>query len=381
LTPALSSETIAAANPIELSEVEQALVALRQRASSSPVNPSRDAQPVTRACMSNLIVFCDSPEQANALPMQFAAIARRHPARIIALVGDETSGARNVETSVSATLVGAPGQRQISGEQIRISTSASGRERLPSAARSLLIGDLPTALWWNSTQPPPLAGAFFRELEDMAAIIAYDSRGWSDPRRGLIATASWAAESKHRKLVTDLAWMRLRCWRRLMAESLAPQVMPGVLRNIRQVELEHGPHALPMVLLLVGWLADCLGWTPVAGKARSSKKLALRFDSPSGDVSVSIERDDKGPPELRQAILTSRAEEDSAGEVRVEFESIGASRLAVRTQGRIASENVVATPDDPVVVLLAWQLANRTGQPQFARALAIARAMAGEFEA
>jgi hypothetical protein len=40
---------------------------------------------------------------------------------------------------------------------------------LPSTARSLLIGDLPTALWWATADAPPLHGAAQQESSDVGA--------------------------------------------------------------------------------------------------------------------------------------------------------------------------------------------------------------------
>ena len=64
-------------------------------------------------------------------------------------------------------------------------------ERLPFAVRALVIGDLPTNLWWAAPQPPPLAGPLLHDLSENAQQIMYDSIGWEDPVRGVAATASW----------------------------------------------------------------------------------------------------------------------------------------------------------------------------------------------
>ena len=62
---------------------------------------------------------------------------------------------------------------------------------LPFAVRALLIGDLPTNLWWAAPVPPPFAGPLLYELAEHAQQIVYDSMGWPDPAHGVAATAGW----------------------------------------------------------------------------------------------------------------------------------------------------------------------------------------------
>ncbi|MCP4038190.1 MAG: glucose-6-phosphate dehydrogenase assembly protein OpcA, partial [bacterium] len=374
----LDYELLEPAEPIELRQVEQELLALRHGAKCSTDEACADDQPITRACMSNLIVYCDTPEEADTLPEQFALMARHHPARIIVLVGHEPGTPPESMVRVQAGLTQLGKRRQVSSEQIRIHASSDDHNRLASAARPLLIGDLPTALWWNSNEPPARAGPLFDELQEMAGSVVYDSRGWRDPRGGLIATANWVLGNQRCSLVADLAWMRLRLWRRFFGEALAPHVLPGALQRIELLTLEHGPHALALACLFIGWLAHALGWRPVGGQATSAKHLIANFQSDHGPVRVEVERRGEGPADLRRAVVKSRAGGTNAAPLSVEFEALDRERIAIRVDDDARGENIVSAPDEPRVVTLAWQLANRTGQPEFRQALEVARDMARE---
>ena len=371
-------EALAPPRAVELQHVEEEFVRLRLAAPCNIDATSADNQPITRACMSNLIVYCDNPAEADALAPQFSLMARRHPARIILLVGEDPEQSQGIVAQVTAGMTQLGKRRHISSEQVRISASADGLGRLASAARPLLIGDLPTSLWWNSIQPPPTGGDLFLELQEMASSIIYDSRGWRDPRTGLIATSNWVLGTRERSLVTDLAWMRSRFWRRLFCESLAPHVLPGALNHIERIELEHGPHALPMVWLFIGWLAHCLSWKPQGGKVGSNKHLMMKFLSASGPVQVEISRNDGGPAEIRRANVTSRGVGPAGAKLEAEFEALDSERVAIRIDHGTQTENFISAPSDPPILMLAWQLANRTGQAEFRKALGIARAMAME---
>ena len=76
-------------------------------------------------------------------------------------------------------------------EQVTLYAAGAAVERLPFAVRALLIGDLPTNLWWTPPQPPPLAGTLLQDMSGCVQQIMYDSLGWENPVRGVAATASW----------------------------------------------------------------------------------------------------------------------------------------------------------------------------------------------
>jgi glucose-6-phosphate dehydrogenase assembly protein OpcA len=368
---------------VDLAGIEEALALLSlvdadEYADDCSDSASGPHDSITRACMSNLVVYCDDLEQAQKLPAEFATISRRHPARVILLLIDDSEASREIEARVSAQIFDDDGCRQVCSEQIDIRAPISESQRLPSAARRLLIGDLPTALWWNSLQPPPSGGTLFKELAGMADSVVYDSRGWADPRAGVMATASWVGTAESELLIADLAWLRLHFWRQLIAEALAPQVLPGALDRVARLELEHGPHALPMMSLLVGWLADSLGWTPTGGSLISGKEHSLRFRTSGNDVDVVIRRDDDGPPELRHLKLQARSAVGTGADLEAEFEAVDKSRLAVRISAGSRSEHIVSAPDEPRVAMLAAQLSNRAGQPHFRSALAMASSMVRE---
>src|SRR5262249_18616190 len=154
-------------------------------------------------------------------------------------------------------------------------------QRLPSTARSLLIGDLPTSLWWAASSPPTFGGELFDELKAMTDQVIYSSLTWSDPVRGTLATAAWAvAAGLNEPAIADLAWRRLAPWRSLIAQSLDPASRPGALETISSVEVEHGPHGLPQAWLLVGWLASRLQWQKTGGTAHCGREIDWRFHGP-----------------------------------------------------------------------------------------------------
>lgn len=373
-------ESIETPHAVELQNIERELVALRLAtpcAVVSDVDASADAQPMTRACMSNLIIYCDTPAEADALSPHLGLLAHSHPARIILLVAKDPDQSQDLVARVSAGLTRPGKRRQVSSEQIRISASSTGRGRLASAVRGLLVGDLPTALWWNSNRPPPATDDVFRDLEHMSESVLYDSRGWSKPSPALVSTANWVLGGKSQRQVTDLAWMRTKFWRHLFAETLAPRLVPGALGRIDEVAIEHGPHALPMVLLFVAWLARCLDWETTGSVTSSAEQLTLNFRSPAGAVRVSVKRQKIGPAEFRRITLRAAGDAVAMQAFEADYEVLDSGLISIVIDSGTRSENFVSVPKDPVIKLLAWQLANRTGQTEFRDVMVLAKKMAG----
>src|SRR5262249_10979987 len=131
---------------------------------------------VTRTCMSNLIIYCGSTDRAAKLAEEIGLIVQHHPARVLLLVGEAPSSDEGITAKVSAYWTKIDGRRQVCSEHVTLTASPAAARRLPSVARSLVIGDLPTSLWWDSHEPPPMGGDLFNELAAMAGQIIYESQ-------------------------------------------------------------------------------------------------------------------------------------------------------------------------------------------------------------
>src|SRR5262249_12357145 len=130
-------------------------------------------------------------------------------------------------------------------EQVTLHARGSAVERLPFAVRELVIGDLPTNIWWAVTQPPSLGGPLLHGLAEYAQQIIYDSIGWPEPARGVATTMAWLEHFEHVPrngrwhVASDLNWRRLKYWRRLLSQALDPNTAPGALESVTEVLVEH----------------------------------------------------------------------------------------------------------------------------------------------
>jgi glucose-6-phosphate dehydrogenase assembly protein OpcA len=387
------SVAIASPATVPLWEVEREL--------SRQLQARQDAAvPVVRARMSNLVIFCNQPAKADQVDWGISEVVAIHPARVLLLVEapsdargkPEVRGRKSTQTqtesesdlraTVNVWPVRIGGGRFVYSEQVTIRTGSHGIYRLPFAVRGLLIGDLPTNVWWETTMPPALAGPILTELTENAQQIVYDSLGWSDPARGMSGTASWIEQFEshdspgHWRVASDLNWRRLKTWRRLVTQSLDPVSAPGAWESMQEVIIEHGPHAVIQAWELAGWLAQKLGWQVQSGKVQQGVEMAWRFRARTGEsLVVHIRRRDHGPSAIRRVQFTCRINNQPARmELCVETEK----RLAIHVEVRgISCEpRTITLPATSPAEIVARQLSDRARDHTFRQSMITAQTMA-----
>ncbi len=337
--------------------------------------------PVQRARMANLVIYCNSPEQAFQINTRIPEIEAVHPARTILVIGE--SGREECEVTARVTVrplnvVG--GRAHALSEQVTLHAAGPAVERLPFAVRALLIGDLPTNLWWAAPQPPPLAGPLLQDLSENAQQIMYDSIGWEQPVRGVAATASWLERTERSagvgrwRVASDLNWRRLKYWRRLLTQSLDPVSAPGAAETVSEVIMEHGPHAVVQAWELGAWVSWRLGWRLQTGKAHDGVEIAWSFSTPQGPRLVRVRRLDHGPPEVRRIRLACTLEgRPAALNLAVEEEG---RRLSIQFEGVERAPRTMTVPPLSAAELIGRQLTDRERDPRFRECMAVAEGMA-----
>jgi glucose-6-phosphate dehydrogenase assembly protein OpcA len=335
--------------------------------------------PMVRAHLSNLIVFCNRIELTEKLEAEISLILPNHPARVLLLVGVPGSGKESMTATALVRSHRMADGRRISSEQITLRAQGAEMDRFPFAVRSLLIGDLPINLWWAVPEPPPMGGSLLYDLGECAQQIIYDSIGWVEPARGVVATASWLTQADRHshcerwRVVSDLNWRRLKYWRRLMAQALDPGSAPGALESVSEVLVEHGPHAVIQAWELVSWLASRLGWRVQTGRIQPGVEISWQFAGAKRPVRVRIRRLDHGPSNIRHVRVACEVEGKlGAMNFNVEQEY----RLSVSLEGVNAAPRTLTVSESGLGDLVARQLSDRERDPVFHESMPVARALA-----
>jgi hypothetical protein len=331
---------------------------------------------VMRACMSNLIIYCDTAGEAAVVSQEITKIVDVHPARVLLLVGDGQPSVGTIEALITIYYTALDEDWQVCAERIDVIAAPASAERLPSVARSQLIGDLPTTLWWVSRRPPPEVGDVFFQLAELADQIIYDNMGWINPIKGVSVMTRWVAAQQNEQVVYNLAWRRVALWRKLLSQMLDPQIAPGALNGLRVIEIDHGPHALAMTWLLVGWLAGQLKWRPVDGKQLSNTELVWKFHNNHHEIKITAKRLPEGEPLLYRLLLDwSLPKQDN----RLCFERLDNDRIGIVEALSTVPARVFAAQIPDRATLVSAQLAHRNRDKIFESALKSANAMASVF--
>ena len=350
---------------IDPATIEQSLTAMW-----ATLNQESSCGAVTRAAMSNLIIYCDGEEQARHAVEHVSEIVEGHPARVLLLVAEADPGNDlTARIAVHYRCIGAG--TQLCGEYVELHFDQLAMERAASVVRSLLIGDLPTALWWFSTTPPALSGSVFDKLTDMVHQIIYDSIGWLQPIRSVRAMARWVNDGEH--VVFNLVWRRLKPWRRILAQSLDPKVSPQALAGLELIELEHGPHALPMAWLLIGWLAARLGWQPRSGRAHKDNWIEWQFSTRHNPVVVRIRRYESGPPQIDTLKLTWHDGTNIKGHALYRHEG---KHLRLESESSTLPPAVMPVLNPHIEQMIVAQLAHRAVDTLFQQSVSVIDTMA-----
>jgi glucose-6-phosphate dehydrogenase assembly protein OpcA len=357
--------------PLHAVEPEMARLAKKLQAGSQG--------PILHARMSNLVVFCANEQQARTVCSVLPHIIALHPARTILTVAQSDGDLHDLIAAVSVHASSLPEQRPFCTEQIKLYAAGKALERVPYAVRELLVGDLPTNLWWADIQPPSLTGPLMYELAEYAQQIIYDSRGWTDPHHGIAATASWLSKLESDRtavswrVASDLNWRRLKYWRRLISQTLDPATAPGVLDTISEVAVDHGPHGVTQAWQLVGWLAACLDWRVRAGHIDTGVEISWQVEAPHGLLAARIHRLSEGPAE----VIRVRIHYKSGGHSSViELRMTDDQHLAAFVGGVQAEPRTVTVRPQPLEEMIARQLSDREPDPLFRRSMAVAQVFA-----
>jgi hypothetical protein len=318
-----------------------------------------------RACMSNLLVLCRSEAEASRTMVDLPEVLAVHPARALVLVAPPGPGPGGLEAYVAAHCHVREGT-QVCGESVTITAHGSAADRLPATARALLVGDLPSALWWATAAAPTTDDALFEELRDMVSLVVVDSREWRDVPTGFAALGTLTGSPRGPALV-ELGWHRLRPWRQLLAQGLDPGAAPDGLAQLTGVSVGHGPDAVGEARLLVGWLAGRLGWRLAGAAEDPAGGIGWRFLTGGRTIVAATQR--LGPSGLQQVVITAGAE---ARHTRVGIEAPGDRQLALTGPGGARVVTLTAESRAPLVARL---LSEPAPDPLFCEALAVARGL------
>ncbi|MGH8045882.1 MAG: glucose-6-phosphate dehydrogenase assembly protein OpcA [Chthoniobacterales bacterium] len=209
----------------------------------------------TRASLINLAIYTESVGAVAKNTELIARIATEHACRAILIYANRTASEVGARAWINAHCH-AVNKHDICSEQITFQLDGHSPTALANVVFSHLDSDLPLCLWWQAP---------FREPEDIRLWswidrLIFDSNTWQDPAGQIVIVRKIAAAGDVRSILCDLNWTRLLSLRLALAQFFDNACATPCLGNIQAVEIVHAPGARTSALLLLGWLANQLGW-------------------------------------------------------------------------------------------------------------------------
>lgn len=199
---------------------------------------------VSRSLTMNLIAVVAAAREPE-FRVLLDALAARQPCRAFLAVVHATGDGIEATVHGAARTLGST--RDLVLEQIDLRVPQAEFARLPGLIRPLLVNDIPTHCYWATEWP--------REPQRFDALAALADHAIVDSTRFLLPASELDAVEQRRSAgrpLTDLAWLRLRPWRRALAEVF--ERTPFTADAVTEVVVRHGEAGTAAAALLGRWL-------------------------------------------------------------------------------------------------------------------------------
>ncbi len=205
---------------------------------------------VSRSLTMNLVVVGDAAREVELRSM-LEALAARLPCRAFLAVVHPDAGPIAADVHGAARVSASGRTRDLVLEQIELRVPQSAFATLPGVVRPLLVNDIPTHCYWATAWPRDP-----RTFDGVAGIADHtilDSMRFLLPASELDAVEQRRRAGRH---LTDLTWLRLRPWRRALAEVF--ERAPFQPHAVTTLTIRHGEAGMAAVSLLGRWLEQRL---------------------------------------------------------------------------------------------------------------------------
>lgn len=234
---------------------------------------------ISRALLTNLVVVVDEPREAP-MRLLLEALSARLPCRAFLVAVHKGNGPFATEVHGAARLHGKT--RDIVLEQIELKVPEDAFSRVPGVVRPLLVHDLPTRCYWAA--PWPEDAHRFDSMAKMAELTILDSSRFLLPARELDAVEQ---RRRRGRRLTDLEWMRLRPWRRALAEVFERATFREHVPT--EVTIRYGEAGVAGACLLGRWLESRLAATVVVEASGAPGQDLAGVDLRHGNAHAHVE--------------------------------------------------------------------------------------------
>ncbi len=255
---------------VDPDSIERGLAELWREAGKSSVR----GQPVTRACLWNVVVhlderFDDPSDMTTEFQQALSGLPRYLANRTIVLkTRKHVEGERELTSWISANCIPAGlGKKLVCSEEITLAARGEGLSHLPSLVESLKVSDLPIALVLGSRQSEQ--DEWLARIARSADRVIYDSDQAKAPAPPPICQRPGPMGRS-----MDLGWVRTSDFRASVQELGGPPIGPDDINRLKRIVVGCPPNKQASGCLLLAWMGSALGGTRVHSGSQTTWHMA-----------------------------------------------------------------------------------------------------------
>ena len=234
-----------------------------------------NAPSAARASLLNIVAFSDETSQLEVEAILDHVLGKR-AARVIRVVSSDEAES---SISISARCKLDHNHESVCLQEIIVEDGRDGVGRAPTTWTALLVRDIPVyILWLRSITGERRLLEQVSQYADTIIIDTDDAARRGDPLAATIAGLHAVGLTDHSNggtVISDLAWLRLKTLRQLVARMYDGSEAQPLLGQIAGVRL--GGLSPVEALLFQGWLGERLGWTAVGNGWKDGRQRTLEM--------------------------------------------------------------------------------------------------------
>ena len=242
-----------------VSEVLAALNAIRAKFAREEAGDAEHPHP--RNCVMTLVAVASSEAEERRAQRACRLIACEHPAQLILIREQAELRGSKIEASISTDTQRPQSSGASECELVTLRVRGAAGDHLAALVDPLLVGGVPTFMWWVGT--PPFGKPELADAVRVCDALVVDSARFDAPYHSFVGLAEHALSTHRHMGVADFQWSRLRPWRETIAQFFTPQSRRPFIDGISEVGIDYsgeGRGNRIAAALLTGWLASTLGW-------------------------------------------------------------------------------------------------------------------------
>ena len=244
---------------VTIGDVLGALSGIRRKAAQSEAGDEEHPHP--RNCVMTLVAVATAEGDERRAQRASIAIAAQHPSLTIIVREEPNVRSGRIDASITTHAIKTPSGSLAEGEIVTLRVRGAAGEHLAALVDPLLIGGVPTYLWWLDT--PPFGTKEVSDATRICDALVVDSARFDRPYHSFLGLADLALHSHKRLGVADFQWTRLAAWRETIAQFFEPAERRAFFGGIAELGIDYvgeGRGNRIGAALLMGWFASGLGW-------------------------------------------------------------------------------------------------------------------------